>query len=312
MNVYKDISLIEKNNDTVLTIGTFDGFHVGHQKIIETVKSEAAKNKGRSLLITFEPHPRSVVSKEYDLKLLTTTEEKINLLDKAGLESILIINFTKDFSELSAEKFIRDYIVEKIGVRELIIGHDHRLGKDRVGDENKLKELGQIYSFGVLSVNAIKINSEVVNSTKIRNALITGDIERANTYLGRYYSLSGRVVTGAKRGMSLGFPTANIDLNDKNKLIPANGIYIVEFYVNSKMHYGLMNIGTRPTFEDSKKVVIEVFLYDFNKDIYGELVSINILQRLREEVKYPNKEELIKHMEIDKIEGTKIIRSLTN
>jgi riboflavin kinase/FMN adenylyltransferase len=312
MNVYKDIALIGKNINTVLTIGTFDGFHFGHQKIIEIVKSEAERNKGRSLLITFEPHPRSVISRNYDLKLLTTTEEKISLMGEAGLDNILIINFTKDFSELSAEKFIREYIVEKIGVSKLIIGHDHRLGKDRVGDESKLKELGKLFSFSVLPVNAVKINGEIINSTKIRNALLQGDLEKANAFLGRYYSLSGKVVTGAKRGMSLGFPTANIELEEKHKLIPAYGIYIVEFYVKSVMHYGLMNIGTRPTFEDSQQVVIEVYLYDFDRDIYGEYVTVNIVKRLREEVKYPNKEELIRQMEIDKINGTKIIQSLIN
>jgi riboflavin kinase/FMN adenylyltransferase len=312
MNVYKDIALIEKKNKTVVTIGTFDGLHLGHQRIIEIVKSEAEKNNGRSLLITFEPHPRSVVSKDYNLKLLTTTKEKIDLMRKTGLENILVINFTKDFSDLSAEEFIREYIVEKIGVSELIIGHDHRLGKDRVGDESKLKELGKIYSFDVLPVNAVKINDEIINSTKIRNALLKGDLGKANTYLGRYYSLSGKVVSGAKRGRSLGFPTANIGLEDNNKLIPANGIYIVEFFIASKMYYGLMNIGTRPTFEDSQEVVIEVYLYDFDEDIYGEYVSVNILQRLREEVKYPGREELIKQMEIDKFNGTKIIQSLIN
>lgn len=312
MNIYKDIALVEKKNNTILTIGTFDGLHLGHQKIIEKVILEAERNNGRSLLITFEPHPRSVVSKDYALKLLTTTKEKIDLMHKTGLENILIINFTKDFSDLSAEKFIRDYIVAKIGVSELIIGHDHRLGKDRVGDESKLKELGKIYSFDVLPVNAVKINDEIINSTKIRNALLQGDQEKANTFLGRYYSLSGNVVSGAKRGRSLGFPTANIELEDNNKLIPANGIYIVEFFVNSQKHYGLMNIGTRPTFEDSLKVVIEVYLYDFDKDIYGEYVSVNILQRLREEVKYPNREELIRQMEIDKFKGTKIIKGLIN
>jgi riboflavin kinase / FMN adenylyltransferase len=312
MNIFNDISHIDKDSSTIITVGTFDGLHVGHRNIMEKVVEEAQSKNGRSIVITFEPHPRSVVSKDFEVKLLTTLDEKIDLIDKAGIENLLIINFTKEFSQLSAEQFIKNHIVEKIGVKELVIGHDHHFGKDRFGDENKLKELGNIYSFDVLSVNAVSINNEIVNSTTIRHALELGNLEKANMFLGRSYSLSGIVITGSKRGRNMGFPTANIDLKDKQKLIPANGIYIVEFFVNAIRYFGLMNIGTRPTFEDSNKIIIEVYLLNFNNDIYGKEVTVNILKRMRDEIKYPSKEELIKQMEIDKINGIKIIESLIN
>ncbi|MCX6152117.1 MAG: bifunctional riboflavin kinase/FAD synthetase [Ignavibacteriales bacterium] len=312
MKIFQDILQVSKKKNTVLTIGTFDGFHLGHQKIMEQVIIDTNGRGGRSLVITFEPHPRNVISKDYNLKLLTSTEEKISLIKKAGIENILIIKFSEEFSKLTAEEFIRDYIVAKIGASELVIGHDHRLGRDRIGDESKLKELGKQFSFDVAPVNAVKINGEIVSSTIIRAALLEGNIDKANAFLGRSYSFSGKVVTGAMRGRELGFPTANIELDENQKLVPANGIYIVEFFVNSKKHFGLMNIGTRPTFEDSLKVVIEVYLYDFNNDIYGKNVSVNIIHRMREELKYPAKEELIAQMEIDKIKGLEIIKRLTN
>ena len=312
MNIYRDISKVSKNKNTVITIGTFDGFHLGHQKIIEQVISDSKRKIGRSFVITFEPHPRSVVSKDYDLKILTTIDEKVALIEKAGIENLMVINFTPEFSNLTYEDFFSNYIIDKIGISELVIGHDHKLGKGRTGDEDKLIKFGEENSFSVVPVNAIKINDEIISSTKIRHALSDGDIDKVNKYLGRYYSLSGKVVKGSRRGRSLGFPTANLNISGNKKLIPANGIYLVEVIGHGQKLYGLMNIGTRPTFEDTSEVVIEVYIYNFDKDIYNTNLTVDIISRIRDELKFSSVEELIQNMESDKEKGLEIIKKLNN
>jgi len=312
MKIYTGIEQITKNKNTVLTIGTFDGFHLGHKEIIRKVVESSKNRNCRNFVITFEPHPRSVVLKSSEVKLLTTINEKLDLFEKAGIENVLIINFTLDFSQVTAEDFVVDYIVNKIGVSSIILGHDHKLGKDRSGDEGKLKELGSKYHFDVEPVSAVEINGEVVSSTKIRNALFNCELDKANNFLGRNYTIKGKVVEGDKRGRTLGFPTANVNPDDIQKIIPANGIYLVEFEVKQQKLFGLMSIGTRPTFDNSNKVVLEAYLYDFSGDIYGEDASVSLLRRMRDEIKYSSKEELIDQMEIDKLNGKELIKNLTN
>ncbi len=312
MKVFNNIEQISKNRNTVLTIGTFDGFHVGHQAIILSVVETAKELNSRSLVITFEPHPRSVVSNDYDIKLITTLNEKLDQFEKSGIENVLIINFTLEFSKLTAEEFVSNYLVDKTGIKAIILGHDHKLGKDRAGGEDKIKELGAKYNFDVVPVSAVQIDNEIVSSTKVRNALLNNELDKANKFLGRNYSISGKVVEGARRGRTLGFPTANINPDDPHKIIPSNGIYFVEFFVRKHKHFGLLNIGTRPTFDDSAKVILEAYLYDFKDDIYGEDVSVNLLNRMRDELKYNTKEELIAQMEIDKQNGIELIKNITN
>ncbi len=312
MKIYSGTDEINKNIKYAVTVGTFDGLHAGHMKIINSVIEIAEKMNGQSVLVTFEPHPRLIVSKNFELKLLTTFEEKKKLLEDVGIDNLIVVNFTHEFSRLSSEQFIQRYIVEKIGASHMVIGHDHKFGKDRNGDVNKLRELGRLWGFEVTPVLAEKINGEIISSTIIREALSSGDIEKANLLLGRNYSFTGIVVEGVKRGRTLGFPTANIQLDNKMKSIPKRGVYAVSVELAAERFFGMMNIGMRPTFENKKELVIEVHILNFNKDIYSEKIKIDFLKRIREEKKFESKEELIYQIQHDKKETLEFINVLTN
>ena len=311
MNIFTDISQVTKDNNTVVTIGTFDGFHLGHKEIVNRALLSAKKRGGRNFLVTFEPHPRSIVSKDFELKLLTTLDEKLQLLKTSGIENVLVLNFTPGLSKLTSDEFFEKYI-SKIGLSELVIGYDHRLGKNRDGDENKLREIGRLYSFDVTPVHAVRIDGDTVSSTKVRQAILDGNIEKANKYLGRNFSFKGTVVTGTKRGRTLGFPTANIASADKTKLLPSRGVYVVEIVVSGSPKPGIMNIGMRPTFGDTPELVTEVHIFNSNEDIYGENVEVKVLQRLRPEQKFSSKEELIRQIEEDKRLALNYINKLNN
>ncbi len=310
MNIFHDISDINKDENTFITLGTFDGIHLGHQKIIDRLISKTRSANGRSFLITFHPHPRNVITQNTDFKILSTPDEKAVVLEKLGIMNLLVINFTKEFSQQTAEQFFKNYIIDKIGIKDIIIGYDHHFGKGRGGDESTLREMGAQYGFGVETVSAFRLDGEIVSSTKIRKALTEGDIKKANAYLDRNYEFSGIVIEGDKRGRELGFPTANIKTDNENKLLPALGIYLVEFLVRDEKHYGLLSIGKRPTFYNSGKIVPEVYIYNFNEEIYGENVKVTILERLRGEEKFSSADELVAQMQIDKKNGIEIIRSL--
>jgi riboflavin kinase / FMN adenylyltransferase len=312
MQIFEDVSLIEPDKNTIVTIGTFDGIHLGHKKIIDRINERVSETGGRSFLITFNPHPRNVLAENYRLKILTTLDEKKELLGKSGIENILVINFTKEFSQLSSGDFIRKYIVNGTGACEVVIGHDHHFGKGRSGNEETLKEIGSGSGFTVSKVDPFEIDGEIVSSTKIRNALNEGDLKRANKLLGRYYSFRGKVIEGDKRGRLLGFPTANIQLDEEEKLLPSLGIYFVEVLLNEKKHYGLLSIGKRPTFYTSGKIVPEVYIYDFDKDIYGEDMEVKLIERLRGEEKYNTADELIVQMYKDKENGIKVLNKIIN
>lgn len=312
MKIFHDITQVLRENNTVLTIGTFDGFHVGHREIIKQVLTDARKTGGRSFVITFEPHPRSVVSKDFKMGLLSTLEEKIELIEQSGIENLLVINFTPEFSKLTYEDFFLNYIVGKIGIRQLVIGHDHRLGKNRGGDENKLVELGTAHSFTVVPVPAVKVDDQPVSSTRIRHALEEGNIKRANSFLGRNYSFSGSIVKGAMRGRTLGFPTANVKVDNPDKMIPPRGVYAVEFIAEGQKHYGVMNIGMRPTFADAVELIIEVYIFNFNGDLYGSKAKVGVIARLREEKRFNSAEELVAQIQKDKSDAMNIINQLNN
>jgi len=308
MRIFNDLSEVLKAENTVLTLGTFDGLHLGHKKIIEKLKKRAVSLNCRNFVITFSPHPRNVIGENGRIKLLTTDEEKIKLFEEYGVENLLIVNFTKEFSQLSSVTFFKDFVVEKIGLREIIVGHDHHFGKGRSGDVNTLRKMGIEFGFDVTTVEAFKLNNDPVNSTKIRKALSCGDMKTANSYLGRGYSFSGTVISGDQRGRKLGFPTANIGVDGEDKLLPVFGIYAVEFSFDDEVHKGLLSIGIRPTFYSSGSIVPEVYLYDFDKDIYDKKVTVKIIEWIRGEEKFPSAEALIQQMHKDKLKGLEIFK----
>lgn len=312
MQIFYSIKDLKKNKNTVLTLGTFDGIHPGHLKIIDRLVS-CSKEKGcRNVVITFYPHPRTILGNDNSVKMLTTQEEKIELLEKLGVENLLIINFTKEFASLSAEDFIYDYLINGIGLTEIVLGHDHHFGKGRRGNAELLQKIADKEGFIVTKAEAFMIDGEAVSSTKIRNAIAEGDIIRANKLLGRNYEFSGIVVGGDKRGRELGFPTANIKLSSQEKLLPASGVYAVKVMVENERHTGLLSIGKRPTFYNQGELVSEVYIYDFNREIYGAKVTTELVERLRGEVKFNSAEELINQMNTDKENGYKIFNKLNN
>lgn len=311
MNVFDNLSEVKKEKNTVVTIGTFDGIHLGHEKIIEEVIKKTSIYGGRNIVVTFDPHPRNVVSKGNNIKLLNTLDEKIEILKDLGIENLLVVKFTNEFSQLTSEEFFKKYIINGIGIKEVVIGYDHHFGKGRDGDKSTLEELGREFDFSVTSVDAVSINGITVSSTKIRNALDKGDVKLANTLLGRYYSFSGTVIKGDQRGRQLGFPTANIKPDDENKLLPLLGIYAVEFIVDDKKYTGLMSIGKRPTFYDEGKITTEVYIFDFEKEIYGKHVTVNMVERIRGEEKYSSAEELVEQMNKDKEAGLEIFARIS-
>ncbi|MDA3859773.1 MAG: bifunctional riboflavin kinase/FAD synthetase [Melioribacteraceae bacterium] len=311
MKVYKSINEISKDEKSVLTIGTFDGIHEGHKVLFEKLKQYSLQHNLRNVVITFEPHPRTVVS-TFDIKLLTTLDEKSELLSQLGIESLLVLKFSKEFSSQSSEEFITNIVCNKIGVEHIIIGHDHKFGKDRNGNDYELIELGNKNNFTVERVEPVKYNDEIISSTKVRNALLNGDVEKANNFLGRNYCFHGTVVKGVSRGTILGFPTANIEVEDKNKLIPKNGVYVVKALVEDEVVYGVMNVGLRPTFADTLSVIIEAHLFEFSKDVYGKTIKIELLKRIRDEIKFNNKEELIYQIGKDKKEAIQFVGKIIN
>lgn len=315
MNIFRDIDEIKFDKQTVLTLGTFDGIHLGHQQIIKRVIECSEEYKLRNLIITFHPHPRKVINPEMQLKLLTTKEEQISILKKLGVQNLFIVNFTKEFSQLTPEEFIKNFLVNKIGLSRIVIGYDHHFGKGRGGDVEFLLASGEKYDFEILQIQPFIIDSEPVSSTKIRTALEVGDINKANRMLGRYYSFSGVVVEGDKRGRELGYPTANIKIENEDKLLPEIGIYAVLVEIDGIEHKALLSIGKRPTFYNDGKVVPEVYIYDFNNDIYGKEIKVNLIHKLRGEEKFNSAEELIRQMNIDRENGLKVlnqIKELTN
>jgi riboflavin kinase / FMN adenylyltransferase len=310
MNVYTENSDIKNLNRSVVTVGSFDGLHLGHLKIINKVLDLSKQTNGNSFVITFEPHPRIVLSQNYDMKILTSLDEKKKILERAGIENLMVINFTKEFSQFTSDEFIKKIIVEKIGALHMIIGHDHKFGRDRLGNEQKLIDVGKSNNFDVTAVAPEMLDGEIISSTKIRTALSEGDIEKVNLMLGRKYSLTGKIVIGAQRGRLLGFPTANTKLFEEKKAVPMNGVYVVECWLENEKHFGIMNIGYRPTFENKHELVLETHILNFNRDIYGQTLRIEFLKRLRDEKKFESKESLIHQIELDKKTAQKMIQSI--
>ena len=300
MKVWNDINNFGKLKNPVVTTGTFDGVHIGHQKLIKSLRQIASKIEGETVLVTFYPHPRMVLfPDDNELKLLNTQEEKTELLEKFGIEHFIVIPFTKKFSRLTSLEFVRDIIANKIGTKKLVIGYNHHFGRNREGGFKHLKEFGPVYGFDVKEIPAIDLDNIEISSTKIREALQKGNISTANSYLGYEYSLRGKVIRGKQLGRELGYPTANIEVADKYKLIPADGIYAVKVFHETTQYKGMMSIGFNPTV-DGKKRTIEVNIFDFDKDVYNQEIRVNFVEWLRKEKKFSDLEKLKKQIAADK------------
>ncbi|MFL1011068.1 bifunctional riboflavin kinase/FAD synthetase [Flavisericum labens] len=287
------------NQETVVTIGTFDGVHIGHQKIIKRLIKTGKLYGLKSVILTFFPHPRMVLQKDSNIKLINTIEERHAILNALGLDYLLIKKFTHEFSRLSAEDFVKQILVDKLNAKKVIIGYDHRFGRNRNADINDLKTFGETYGFEVEEISAQDIDDVSVSSTKIRTALLEGDIVKANAYLGYNFMLTGVVSKGKGLGRQIHYPTANIQVEENYKLIPKQGAYIVSSKIKDDVVYGMMNIGTNPTVNGSKQT-IEVHFFDFDANIYGENIQIDLLQRIRDEEKFESVEALKKQLSLDK------------
>lgn len=299
MKIFQGFEKLEKIPNPVLTIGTFDGVHLGHQKIINRLNEEAEKVGGESVLFTFYPHPRMVLYPDtHGLKLIQTQAEKIDKLRRFGLQNIIVHPFTREFSRLSALEFVRDYLVNQLHVKKLVIGYDHQFGKNREGSIDFLREVCDTYGFEVIQISAKEVDDVNVSSTKVRNAIQEGDLEQVQHFLGEPFELHGRVVGGQALGRQIGFPTANIDVESDIKLLPKAGVYAVNIVMGDGIMYeGMMNIGTKPTFSSSEELSIEVHLFDFKGDIYDQYVTVQLLSRFRDEQKFESvydlKEQLL-------------------
>ncbi|HXC06015.1 MAG TPA: bifunctional riboflavin kinase/FAD synthetase [Bacteroidia bacterium] len=308
MKIYREIGSFKKVKKPVLTTGTFDGVHLGHKKIIERLSELAAISGGESVVLTFEPHPRMVLyPDDHSLRLLSTLDEKTELLRLAGVQHLIIYPFTKEFSRLSSLDFVRNILVNQIHTEKLVIGYNHHFGRNREGSFEHLKEFGPLYGFEVEEIPAQDIDHVEISSTKIRKALQEGDVSGANAYLGHTYTLEGTVIKGKQLGRTLGFPTANLDTEHPFKLIPADGIYAVQVEYQQTMYPGMMSIGMNPTV-DGKNRTLEVNILNFDKDIYGEKLRIHFIKKMRDEVKFSGLEALKHQLELDRLETLNIFR----
>ena len=307
MQVVTNLDSFTKPKNAIVTQGTFDGVHVGHKQILGNIVQLAKEQNGQSIIVTFHPHPRQVLFKdENNIKLLTTLEEKIDLFTEIGLDYLIILPFDEILSKMSAANFVRDILVEKIGVKTMVVGHDHRFGKNREGSFDDLKEYAEIYSFEIIEIAAHDINQAVVSSTKIRTSLVNGDIATATLFLNRYYSITGKVIDGKKLGKTIGYPTANIEVVNNDKLIPANGIYAVKIKHFDINYDGMLSIGNNPTIENAKWS-IEVNIFDFDKTIYGDELTIYFIARMRDEVKFGDLNDLKMQLKVDESEAKGIL-----
>lgn len=309
MKTVRHLSEIEFQRNSVVSVGSFDGVHRAHQEVIREVTRRARGRGGRSVLVTFEPHPKLVLGPAPgEVRLLTTLEERIELCDQLDIDLLFVIPFTFEFSRQSFREFYIQYIVEGVGASEVIEGYDHHFGRDREGSVQGLLQMGREFDFSVIAMKPVTLGGEIVSSSAIRKHLLEGDVARAAELLGRPYSVTGTVIRGDGRGKSLGYPTANIVLSSPVKLVPQDGIYVGMVRRGSSVSYGLISIGTRPTFVENGERSIEVYLIDFEGDLYGESIEIRFLKRLREERKFPTAEELIQQMNDDKEAGIRAIQ----
>jgi len=309
VKTYTDLDHFQVPNP-VVTIGTFDGVHLGHRKVLDRLKEIAAEIGGETVLFTFYPHPRQVLTpEEHNLRLLTTPEEKIRLLETAGIDHLIIFPFSLAFSKLTYEEFVKNILVEKLKTACLVVGYDHKFGKNREGSFDYLQTCARQYGFRIERLDALLLNEVDISSTKIRESLEQGHIRKANQYLGYPFTLHGRVVEGQKLGRQIGFPTANIESSDINKLIPGYGVYAAFIEISGKTYRGMMNIGTRPTFnQNADNRSIEVNIFDFEEDIYGKEISLLFIDKIRNEQKFSSPAELVRQLHRDRETAQKILK----
>ena len=299
MKIFHSINDFRSTKKTIITLGTFDGVHIGHKKILEKVLQNTGDGQYESLVLTFFPHPRMILKEDSDMKLLNTIDEKIDLLDKIGIQNLVIHPFDEKFSRLTAEEFVKTILVDRFQVQKIIIGYDHRFGRNRTANINDLIAFGEQYDFEVEQISVQEINEISVSSTKIRNALLEGNMTLANDYLGYNYFLTGTVVKGKQLGRTINFPTANLKIQENYKLIPQNGVYIVKSVINEQTVFGMMNIGFNPTVNGQNQT-IEIHYFDFDADLYHQKIRVSILQRIRSEQKFESVDLLKAQLETDK------------
>ena len=304
MQILSNLFEIKLSKSTIATIGTFDGIHIGHQKILNSLARFAKENSLKSVVITFDPHPRKIINKKNSIELINTIEEKKEKLKTLGIDYLIVQKFDEKFSETEANKFV-GILKNNINIEKLIVGYDHRFGKNRNADINDLKKYGKELNFEVIEIDALEIEEVNISSTKIRLAIKDGNIRLANSYLGYNFFLSGEVVKGHSRGKELGFPTANLKIN-QDKIIPKNGVYLVKSKIDHQDIYGMMNIGYNPTFNNKSKK-IETHFFNLNKNLYGKIIKIELLEYIREEKRFETVDDLIQRLKLDREKCLKLI-----
>lgn len=299
MNIFNSVFDFKSNKRTVVTLGTFDGVHLGHKSILHKLKEATNGFEEESLVLTFFPHPRMILQQDSDIKLLNTIQEKADLLNQFGIDNLVIQKFDNSFSQLSAEDFVKQILVDIFKVKKIIIGYDHRFGKNRSADINDLIAFGAKYDFDVEQISAQEIDDVSVSSTKIRNAIADGNIKLANEFLGYPYFITGKVIKGKQLGRTIGYPTANVKVDESYKLIPPIGVYATFASIEGERYFGMLNIGTNPTIGENP-ITIEMNIFDFDKDIYGKKIAIGFIDKIRDQQKFSSLDELKNALEKDK------------
>jgi riboflavin kinase/FMN adenylyltransferase len=311
VKIYNNVSEFDSSIPTVVTIGTFDGVHLGHRKIIKRLINSAENGHLQTALLTFYPHPRMVLQQSEDLKLINTIDERKLILEETGLEHLIVHPFTMDFSRLSAREYVEEILVKSLNAKKIVIGYDHHFGRNRTANIEDLKEFGKEFDFEVLEISKQDIEDVAVSSSKIRRSLEYGDLETANKYLSLPFFLSGVIVRGKGLGKNMGYPTANMDIKESYKLIPKEGVYVAASIINGSKHFGMMNIGTNPTVGGQDRS-IETFFFDLDKDLYGQHLHIQLLKRIRSEVKFDGLDALIEAMNADEVFAKNYIKVFNN